>query len=590
MHDAARMDPTTLISSPAHQIDTGSKIEGFCIPQLYLARGDGNPFFENLMEKEHWQPDSDSMFVKSHIFKDSKGTPHAMFTVKTASDDPRYVKLKLTEQWKGEFQRYKSSTFLNHAFVFPTSDHPLVEKSKEEGTNEWSVDVHGPVRKLYKGGFLNYEEDQAYVFTYPAAWPEHAMEWLVRPRPSSWPSPDLIQDIIESGCHIAPVGRGARTRDPVTTLDYVKSPSAAQPSSETIGATNEMSMDETEWRISFSVAENKLAASVSPVQRHVMVLLKMLKKLYFEKMISSYHLKNLLFWECEVKDPRFWNEENSGFALLSMLDCLSKCLKERCLPHYIIPESNLLQYEDPETLDKAADLVDDARKNILSRVVSMLMRLQSFTYLSNIYLDGLHLEGILRQMQDSSRSGNTHIELTISICNVFAAKCKKVIMCSIRDDHEEAKNFIVPLNAYKSILARILCRKWCLKSRECCETNERLMGFFEEETTDLPISNEIITLSLEYHSQLNEGIDPSLFMPNTTAMVQIYEAQKISAAETFSLTKETVGLFCNPDDLKDIEKKVAAKLHGTLDTISMKDIEAEVNKELAKLFEKSHTK
>ena len=32
-------------------------------------------------------------------------------------------------------------------------------------------------------------------------------------------------------------------------------------------------MDNTEWKTSFSVAENKLGASVSPVQRHVIVLL-----------------------------------------------------------------------------------------------------------------------------------------------------------------------------------------------------------------------------------------------------------------------------------------------------------------------------
>ena len=546
------------------------------------------------MKKEHWQPDSDFMFVKSHIFEDGKGASHTMFTVETTRDDARYVKLKLTQRWKDEFPQYKSSAFLNHAFVFPTSDHPLVERSQKEGTNEWSIDVHGPVRKLQKGGFLNHEEDQAHVFTYPTAWPEHAMEWLVRPRSYSWPSPDLIQDIIESGCHIAPVGRGVRTRDPVTTLDYMKCPNAGQPGLDSIGAAKEMIMDEIEWRISFSVAENKLAASVSPVQRHVMVLLKMLKKLYFEKMISSYHLKNLLFWECEMKDSEFWSEKNSSFAFLSILDRLSKCLKEQCLPHYIIPESNLLQYEDPEMLNKAADLVDDVRKNILSKVTSMLMGLQSFTYLSNVYLNGLHLEGIMSKMQDSGLSESTSSDLTVSICKVFAAKCKEVIMCSIRDDHEEAKIFSLPLHAYKSILARILCIEWCLKDMKCNETDERLIGFLEEETTDLPISNEIIKLSLEYLSQFNKGNEPSLVMPNTTVMAHIWEFQKSNAAENFSFAtanvKETVGWLCSREDLKDIKQKLTAKLKGTLDTISMKDIEAELNKELAKLFEKSHHK
>lgn len=74
----------------------------------------------------------------------------------------------------------------------------------------WSYTLHGPVRKLQSGGLPSYEEDQTGVFKYPIAWPEPAMEWLVRLRPSGWLSPELVQEIFDSGCHLAPFGRGNR--------------------------------------------------------------------------------------------------------------------------------------------------------------------------------------------------------------------------------------------------------------------------------------------------------------------------------------------------------------------------------------------
>ena len=69
-------------------------------------------------------------------------------------------------------------------------------------------------------------------------------------------------------------------------------------------------MDNTEWKTSFSVAENKLGASISPVQRHVIVLLKIIKKFYFPKVVSTYCLKTIMFWECQNRPREFWKENN----------------------------------------------------------------------------------------------------------------------------------------------------------------------------------------------------------------------------------------------------------------------------------------
>lgn len=58
-----------------------------------------------------------------------------------------------------------------------------------------------------------------------------------------------------------------------------------------------------------------------------MVLLKMIKKVYFLDVILMYYLKNLLFWECESKGEVFWREDNFVKCLLFMLDCLYECLE-----------------------------------------------------------------------------------------------------------------------------------------------------------------------------------------------------------------------------------------------------------------------
>lgn len=196
-----------------------------------------------------------------------------------------------------------------------------------------------------------------------------------------------------------------------------------------------------------------------------MVLLKMIKKFYFLDTISTYYVKNLLFWECESKEETFWKEDNSANCLLFMLDRLKECLKAHHLAHYIMPQSNLLQYEDPVSLDEAAVIVEDVRRTILPKTVVLLKRLQSMSYLSSTYLQdiGLHLESHLSSMQDENLPKKDQMVLLSSLYSVFVSKCKAVItrvqrMQEHPDDIERMLN--VAMNAYQSMLARNLCKLW----------------------------------------------------------------------------------------------------------------------------------
>ena len=57
------------------------------------------------------------------------------------------------------------------------------------------------------------------------------------------------------------------------------------------------------------------------------------------------------------------------------MDRFVECLKKRHLPHYVIPESNLLMYADPFKLDEAAEIVLEVRESIVQITVNFLTKL-----------------------------------------------------------------------------------------------------------------------------------------------------------------------------------------------------------------------
>lgn len=601
-NEAQRADPESIVSPTEATKDAGSRVEGFCIPQFLLRKNDIDRF-SSLEIQEHWQPDRDTMTANDPFVENDEKKLIPIFIAEHAEDDPRYAKLKLTKEWKEHRPRYNNVSHLHHTFLLPSADHPMDgrEEKRFDGQNSaWSYSLHGPVRKLQSGGFPSYEEDQTGVFKYPIAWPEPAMQWLVRPRPNDWPSSELVQEIFDAGCHLAPVGRGKRIDEPVELIDYCQNPELTVTSSTVPAAeSNEgkWAMDETEWRTSFSLAENKLGESVSPVQRHVMVLLKMIKKFYFPDVISTYYLKNLLFWECESKEEVFWKEDNSANCLLFMLDRLQECLEAHQLPHYMMPQSNLLQYEDPACLNQAAVIVGEVRRSILPKTVSLLKRLQSLSYQTNTYLKdiGSQLEDPLLRIQDKNLPEEDHREVLRSLHSVFVAKCKEVIASLRRITPVERQNIErllnVALYAYQSMLARNLCKLWFLMIKhDQRQSKEEFKAFVKEEVKDLALDDGFLALAFVFFDRTRNGMDPSLAIPSTSAMVQLREEQMriaVEAVENAQAPLEGMFDWLKTSDLKEITEKTSKKLREKLDgaTVTKEEIERLVNVELAALFE-----
>ena len=605
---ARRADPESLASPSERVKDTGSQVEGFCIPQLLLRKSNiDQATATTLVIKERWTPDLDKMTENEPFVENDDNKMIPIFTAEHAKDDEMYAKLRLTSEWKDHRPRYKNVSYLHHAFLLPSSDHALAGKTAKtfDGEiREWTYCLHGPVRKLQGGGFTNYEEDDAAVFKYPDAWPKPAMEWLSRPRPSGWPSSELVQEIFESGCHLAPVGRGKRLEEPVDVFNYCRNPEATLANSLLPSATEDScekwAMDETEWRTSFSLAENKLGESMSPVQRHVIVLLKMIKKFYFPEVISTYYLKNLLFWECEKRGQVFWREDNSGSCLLFMLDRLQECLESRHLPHYIMPQSNLLMYKDPSRLKEAAVQVAEVRCNILSKTFNLLRKLQSLTFQSQTYLKnvGLQLEEKLAKMDDKFLSKEDRIKLSSAIRSVFVGKCKDVvaslqqISSMERDNIDMLRVINTSLYAYQSILARNLCALWFLDSSESDNRKvleeEEFNTFVKQEVQDLSLDKAFYELVNVFFESARKGLEPSLAIPSTRMMEKLREEQmksaQIDVEDAKAELKEMLDWLKN-SDLKLIEEKVTKKFEEMGFFPTQEEIKKAMDEELEALFQ-----
>lgn len=501
-------------------IETGSRVEGFCIPKCLVSGIDTS----SLGDIGYWEPDTHIMVSNdSYIEMDGQSIP--IFTVDHCKEDPRYVKLVLTKEWKECFPRYATQTLLDHSYLL-SDDRPAELINKPENPKrKWRYGIYGSVHKAREDTAI-FTGDSTAVFKYPRSWPEPAMNWVTRERSGTWPKCELIQEVLESGCHITPVTtrkqrQGTVTDDDVFTFD----------------------MDQTEWRLSFSMAENKLAQSVTPVQRHIMVLLKMLKKRYFPELISSYHLKNLLFWEIEKSDESFWKEDYSAKCLIHMLDRLEQCLVEGRLPHYIIQESNLLENEEPSRLQEAGKTVADVRRNIVEHCICLFRRIVVISFES--FQTDIELESFIAKLQDRDQTYETNQQILHMLLRLFIKKYEECLgtLRVIQNDKSIEIEMKIRMAIYESLLARSLT-----KLRVCDRnTNDFQVSVKKEMLGDC--SDEFLGALFMFFEHAQKGKDLSLLVPNFMEVTKVLHNRIIqeSFEENESPLKELVSIVQSGD-------------------------------------------
>ncbi|KAL5020642.1 hypothetical protein ScPMuIL_002277 [Solemya velum] len=140
-------------------------------------------------------------------------------------------------------------------------------------------------------------------------WPAPASEWITRQR--NWPDRKVVEEIIHQGVHL------------------VAKPLPLDPD------------EEHDFRVSFSLAEIKLAKAMNETQRSTISILKACNKYAGSEYLISYHIKTSLYWMSENKSVSFWSLDNLSTCVESVLGFLLTSVRRQFLPHYFIREMNL---------------------------------------------------------------------------------------------------------------------------------------------------------------------------------------------------------------------------------------------------------
>ncbi|XP_070538633.1 protein mab-21-like 3 [Ptychodera flava] len=136
---------------------------------------------------------------------------------------------------------------------------------------------------------------------------------------------------------------------------------------------NAVAKDSLYWQTSFQRCEVVLLEGIDKDEGCRKQCLRILKKLREDfwcrstkPVLSSFHLKTLLLWECE-RHPHStdWSREKLGERVLGLVRELKTWVSRRRCPHYFIPEINLFT-------DKHGKLKDPEDGNGFDRVVEKL--------------------------------------------------------------------------------------------------------------------------------------------------------------------------------------------------------------------------
>ncbi|KAL3881050.1 hypothetical protein ACJMK2_033248 [Sinanodonta woodiana] len=203
--------------------------------------------------------------------------------------------------------QYLSSEKFARALEDATIDIKISDKT---------IHRHGPCATfVVRKGSETHEYDT--VCTIPSkAWPKEADEWINRPRSKGWPTPEVVQKVVQTGCTLVPLG------NPFSEDRHI------------------------EWRISFLLGERELMWSLNNCQYYVFITLKYILKMHLDKLfpdkISTFHMKTILFWISEEQGLEYWREENIFQCIRDCLDRLLQYIKDTLMPHYFARGNNIL--------------------------------------------------------------------------------------------------------------------------------------------------------------------------------------------------------------------------------------------------------
>ncbi|KAH3850264.1 hypothetical protein DPMN_092672 [Dreissena polymorpha] len=220
----------------------------------------------------------------------------------------------------------------------------FLDEAKHRYNGELPKKRTGPALTVFTGGGSTFD----LVFAIRCQCPGILQRWAQRSR--YWPPPNVVQKVVSSESFLCPVGCKSSINEHL------------------------------EWRICFNIGETELVHNLNGTQAKEYVILKMIVKEVLKpnnKEITSFVLKNIIFWQAESNSPSMFQERNLIRWLHDALKTLRTVLSSKQLPYYMIPERNLMEacgLQDQQQRKWVADITDMIEEG--PRVILRLPRIR----------------------------------------------------------------------------------------------------------------------------------------------------------------------------------------------------------------------
>ena len=210
-------------------------------------------------------------------------------------------------------------------------------------------EINGPAHTSYTKDYrgVTAKADKVFCIHYDM-WPDSAKSFISRRKPNNWLSNSMLGNIQNQGCDLVPVGH------------------------------HDSNNNDIQWRISFP-GERSLLLDLNDVQLFCYVLIKIILKENLNtsqmKVVSSFHIKHVLFWCVELCSCQ-WVESNYITCLKICLERLIEMIKARRIPHYIIESRNL--FNSKMTVTMSTEIVDVLSKYVTTDGTNHILTLVAF--------------------------------------------------------------------------------------------------------------------------------------------------------------------------------------------------------------------
>ena len=320
--------------------------------------------------------------------------------IKDDMEFPGFSRLKLIADGDHEYTNISHKCFVETINGMFLSNISFIRKIIE-ATVHVKTSVHGPC-------LSDKDEPQDIAFCFHLhSWPRQGEQWIYRHRPGRWPSDIVIDDIVNYGCMLVPIG------------------------------PKEIENNELLWRISFSMAEKQLSHFMNYTQILCYALLKLSLRNIIDRndkikgLLCSYFMKTALFWLSEEISTNAFQLQNLFHCYFLCLDKIISWVKCCYCPNYFIPQHNMfrgkINRSNSRQLLNALERLRNGEREVLT--VNTLFNHEAVLHQSSITIEVFLYRVIDKYIVEDLEKGYTSLSFIKSLAmsqssNILSAICK----------------------------------------------------------------------------------------------------------------------------------------------------------------------